>query len=185
MTTDRAVMQGALDALSEASLLMINGSVLDQHCVKAIAALRQALAQPVPDVAAVTQDRDEWRTRYEAREQEAHELSEQIIELEQCAQRLMSIGCSSGVAEGKLGGEWLAAVEEIRAAMGTQPAPTSGKLEPVGPDNSKMIAAPAVVAGLSVAVCPNCCDTGTEHGVYASYPCMFCKKLAATKGAKP
>ena len=135
MTTDRAVMQGALDALSEASLLMINGSVLDQHCVKAIAALRQALAQPVPDVAAVMQERDELRFQRDLSRELMREQAARIAELEQGQDALDAkryqwlrarLPGSAYRIAGVIYSEGGSGVDmAIDAAMGTQPAPAT------------------------------------------------------------
>ena len=103
MTTDRAVMQQALDAMDQASRVIgrydspgtTNWIVRDMQ--PAIAALRQALAQPVPDVAAVPK---------------------QIIEL------IQAYGDGRADDDGAASnGALVDLIYEIRAAMGTQPAP--------------------------------------------------------------
>ena len=237
MTTDRAAMQQAEIAIANLLSYQSTGNTPTiheyGHARRTLGAMRQALAHPVPDVAAVMkhaawlgsedysaleaaitaleQGRDDFKLQRDMSIIRMREQDLRIAELEQGqdaldAKRYRWIRAHAsakryGVTSGPefvwpqiqrtpeqdlMRGSVAQHLDtSIDAAMATQPAPTSGKLEPVVPAYSKMIAAPAVVAGLSVAVCPNCCDTGTEHGVYASYPCMFCKKLAATKGAQP
>ena len=189
MTTE--LLQQALDALEYRGYGSKARTLKKQS---AIAALRQALAHPVPvpDVAAVmepfpelnignytdddvstlnewgirasaaitalVQDRDEWadstrtaNTRFQQAESKLAESKERIAELEQGQDAFTQVGMFTS----KLKNSrciWWDGIDQpegtpiyVRAAMGTQPAPTSGELEPVGPDNSKMIAAPAVV----------------------------------------
>ena len=67
MTTDRAVMQGALDALTGPGCECFAGYERCANWIStdsAIAALRQALAQPVPDVAAVMELIESYATVY-------------------------------------------------------------------------------------------------------------------------
>ena len=167
-----------------------------------VAALRQALAQPVPDVAAVmqlvlkhaaaykaavqgvggqqafiqadialhdaitalVQERDALRTEIDTIT-ELNQAEFRRIAVEQGQDALDAkryqflrnidardlvhcafyIGVDSSFHPNKWALQGVDADSAIDAAMGTQPAPTSGKLEPVGPYNSKMIAAPAVV----------------------------------------
>ena len=211
MTTDRAVMQQAIDALAETPSRF-------GTCSSAIAALRQALAQPVnadeqavfedwlhrkcpsgdvtevqrqwvasseyadyleqalaqpvPDVAAVMQERDELMFQRDLSRELMRDQALRIKELEQGQDALDAKRLNCLSQRGNLvivsddennrwfvellsgtdhDGEQIVTCFEgitlrlaIDAAMGTQPAPTTGKLEPVVPADSKMIAAPAV-----------------------------------------
>ena len=184
MTTDRAVMQQALTAIESDDQLGL---------IRAALNLRLALAQPVPDVAAVMdptfaqidairkavdaeyepildklqREHDSALNERNFARQDFELATARIAELEQGQDALDAkryrflraqpidgepgqpvIAMPNGMRSGYYLNEETAdhAIDtSIRAAMGTQPAPTSGELEPVVPADSKMIAAPAVV----------------------------------------
>ena len=154
--------------------------------------LEQALAQPVPDVAAMKQERDELRFQRDLSRELMREQALRIAELEQGQDALAEYANPQNWSEDYEGvkREWLEPdgsprsgyngfelAQKAIAAMGPQPAPTSGKLEPVLPADSKMIAAPAVVE-------PVCQCTEYEFCEYHTAQ-RRAKQVAAAKGAQP